>query len=148
MPVLRGPLQAEGALVDVLVGWSAVDAQKLRNALRPIPPAVGARTILDTGAEITCVDSALIQTLGLPFGGLSPANLPAHGGMALHAMYDASLTVLHPSGNPRDHLLVRNLKVLEISLAPLGYEVLIGRDVLSFCRFLFNGTANRFTLAY
>ena len=134
--------------MDVLVGWSAVDVQKLRVALRPVPPDVRTRALLDTGAEITCVDSAVIQTLGVPVGGYSQANLPAHGGASFLALYDVSLTIPHPSGNPRDSLLVRDLKVLEISLAPLGYEMLIGRDVLSRCRFLFNGTANRFTLAY
>src|SRR5262249_18071788 len=125
MPVLRGSLQPEGALVDVLAGWSAADAQKLRLALRPVPPGVSARALLDSGAEITCVDSALIQILGVPVGGYLRANLPAHGGMSFFPLYDVSLAVLHPSGNPRDNLSVRNLKVLEISLAPLGYEMLL-----------------------
>ncbi len=148
MPVLRAALQSEGALVDVLVGWSAVDAQKLRAAFRPVPPAVPARALLDTGAEITCVDQALIQRLGLAFGGFLQANLPAHGGTAFYQLHDVSLTVVHPSGNPRNDLSVRTLQILEISLAPLGYEILIGRDVLARCRFLFDGTANRFSLAY
>ena len=39
------------------------------NALRPVPSPVNARAILDTGAEITCLDTGLILTLGLPTAG-------------------------------------------------------------------------------
>jgi hypothetical protein len=84
----------------------------------------------------------------LPFSGSVTANLPGHGGLTVNALYDAGLTIVHPSGNPRDNLVVRDLTVLEVSLAALGYQVLIGRDVLARCRFLFNGPAGRFTLAY
>jgi hypothetical protein len=90
----------------------------------------------------------LIHTLGLPFSGTVPANLPGHGGVTFGALYDASLAVLHLSGDPKNNLLVRDLTVLEIPLVALGYQVLIGRDVLARCRFLYNGTSNRFTLAY
>src|SRR5258707_115107 len=97
MPILRGTLAPEGALVQILVGLDASSVQATRAALRPVPSPVRVRALLDTGAEITCVDSALIQTL---------------------------------------------------CLAVLGYEALIGRDVLAQCRFLFNGPRNRFLLAY
>jgi hypothetical protein len=69
MRVLRGPLQNEGALVEVLVGWSAAGAQQQRAALRPVT-------------------------------------------------------------------------------APLGYQALIGRDVLARIRFLYDGPKNSFGLAY
>ena len=58
MPILKGDLQPEGALVDVQVGWSAGQARHLRQAQRPVPPALDARALLDTGAEITCLDTA------------------------------------------------------------------------------------------
>ena len=66
MPILRGILQAEGALVDAHVGWSASQAHSLRQARQPVPPALDVRALLDTGAEITCVDIVLVQQLGLP----------------------------------------------------------------------------------
>jgi hypothetical protein len=148
MPLLRGSLQPEGALVDVLLGWSAAGAQQQRVALRPVPPPLQARALLDTGAEITCVDGGLIQQLGLPFGGTVAANLPAHGGLTFAALHHASVTVLHPSGHSRDHLVVLNVTVLEISVSLLGYQVLLGRDVLARCGFLYHGPRNTFRLAY
>jgi hypothetical protein len=35
VPVLKGILQAEGAVVDVQVGWSAGQVRQLRHAQRP-----------------------------------------------------------------------------------------------------------------
>ena len=59
MPVLRGLLQPEGAIVEVQVSWSAGQARQLRQAYRPAPPALDARALVDPGAEITCVDGLL-----------------------------------------------------------------------------------------
>jgi hypothetical protein len=148
MPILKGTLQIEGALVVIVLGWSVARARRLRAALRPVPPPVNAQAIIDSGAEVTCVDSSLIQVLGLPLVGTVLANLPAHGGVTASALHDASLTVVHPSGNARSNLVVGNLEVLELSLAPVGYHILLGRDVLAACRFLYNGPGNSFQLAY
>jgi hypothetical protein len=148
VPVLTGALTAEGAIVSVMVGLSGSASQALRAGLRPVAPPVSTRAILDSGAEMTCVDPSIIQVLGLPFGGTVLVNLPAHGGMTLGILHDVSLTVVHPSGRARDDLVVRNPTVLEVALASLGYDVLIGRDVLAICRFLYHGPRNRFHLAY
>lgn len=148
MPVIVEALQASGAIVDVSLGWSRSRAIQLRRAFHPVPPPVAARAILDTGAEITCVDMALVQALGLPSGGTGLANVPAHGGVSLASMHDAGLSIVHPSGNPGFNLVVRDLTVLELNLGPIGYQVLVGRDVLARCRFLYNGQGNRFRLAY
>jgi hypothetical protein len=148
MPVLRGFLQPEGALVEILLGWSAAGARQQRVALRPVPPPVQARGLLDTGAEITCVDGTLIQQLGLPFSGTVAANLPAHGGLTFASLHDASMTVLHPSGKSRDNLVVLNVTVLDISVSSLGYQALLGRDVLARCGFLYDGPNNEFRLGY
>jgi hypothetical protein len=148
MPVITGVIRAEGAMVPVLIGWSNRRALQLRLALKPVPQPVRSRGILDSGAEQTCVDLAFVRSLGLPFRGVSLINLPAHGGTAIASITDASLTILHPSGNPRDHFVLRHLPVLELSLAPTGYDVLIGRDVLAKLRFQYNGPRNRFRLIY
>jgi hypothetical protein len=148
VPILTGQLQAERALVEISVGWSVARVQQLRLALRPIPAPVNSRAVIDTGAEISCLDTGLVQTLSLPTGGTILANVPAQGGVSLAALHDASITLIHPSGNPRDSLFVRNLSVLELSLASFGYEALLGRDVLAVCHFLYSGPRNVFRLAY
>ena len=136
MPLLRGDLQAEGALVEVQGGWSAGQARHLCQAQRPVPPVPDARALLDTGAEITCLDTVIVQQLGLPLAQLALANIPALGGLRAGAHYHASVTVVHPSGDPSQALVFQNLLILEVPLAGLGYKALIGRNVLDGCDFL------------
>jgi hypothetical protein len=148
MPVLTGPVDADGALVDVLLGHSQAAAQARRQALQAVPPAVRARALIDTGAEVTCADPTLLRQLGLRVSGLTPANVPAAGGLIFQAQYDAGLTVLHPSRRPGRHLEIPDLLVMEVPLAALGYQVLLGRDMLALCRLLYDGPGGRFRLAY
>jgi hypothetical protein len=94
------------------------------------------------------LDTSLVQTLGLPVDGITLANLPAGGGWTPAAKHDAAVTILHSSGDPHLNLVVTDLIVVELSLSTLGYEVLIGRDVLARCRFLYNGPRGWYRLAY
>src|SRR5262249_19421286 len=103
MPSLTAPLVAEGALVPVLIGVSAASVQALRAGLHPIPQPVAVNALLDTGAEITGIDTSIVQQLGLPSSGPILANLPAHGGLTIGHLHRAGLTVVHPSGSPRDN---------------------------------------------
>lgn len=148
MPVLKGVLQPDGAVVDVQVCWSAGQVRQLRQAHRPVPPALDARALVDTGAEITCMDSALVHQLDLPLAHLALANVPAIGGLRVGAQYHAGMVVVHPSGAPGMDLVVQNLLILEVPLVGLGYQALIGRDLLARCDFLFGGRRQRFTLTY
>jgi hypothetical protein len=148
VPILRGDLQPEGALVEVQAAWSAAQARQLRLAQRPVPPALDARALLDTGAEITCLHTVLVQQLALPLAQFALANVPALGGLRAGAHYHASVTVVHASGDPGQALVFQNLLVLEVPLAGLGYQTLLGRDVLDHCDFLYAGRRQRFSLTY
>lgn len=148
MPILSGRLQPEGAVVDVQVGWSAAQARQLRHAHRPVPPALDTRALVDTGAEITCIDGLLIQQLGLPLAQLALANIPALGGLRVGTHYHGSLVIVHPSGGASASLVVPNVLILEAPLAGLGYHALVGRDVLALCDFVYAGRRRRFALRY
>ena len=148
MPFLRGLLRPEGALVEVRLSWSAVQIRRLRQARRPVPPVIDAQALLDTGAEITCVDELLVQHLSLPLAQVTLANVPMLGGLRASPHYHAGIALTHPSGDPSQGLALPNLIVLEMPLAGLGYQVLIGRDVLDRCDFLYSGRRQRFTVAY
>jgi len=148
MPILNGTLQAEGALVDVLLGWSDAAAHAQRSALRPVPPPLQVQALVDTGAEVSCVDPSLIQTLGLPLHSITLANLPAAGGFTPGMQYEANLTIVHPTGQSGWNLVMRNMLVVELPLRALGYQALVGRDVLAVCDFLYSGKTGTFTLTY
>jgi hypothetical protein len=148
MPSLTSSIEAAGALVSIEVGWGFARSQSARQQLRPVPPPLTAEAMLDTGAEIACVDTNLIQRLGLTFGSVSLANVPAIGGMRLAQEFEVSLRVAHPSKNASQDLLVKDLTILELDLGAVGYEALIGRDVLALCDLLYRGPAGQFTLSY
>ncbi len=148
MPAMTAPLQAEGALVDVRLGWAAARVRQLRRALQPIPPPADIRALIDSGAECTCLDTALIRQLGLPLASFGIANVPSAGGLLSTTEHDASLTVLHPSGDPRDCLILPDLIIVDLPIGQLGYQALIGRDVLDRCKFLYDGPAREFRLEY
>ena len=148
MPVLRGRLRTEGALVEVRIGLSRLEVRRLRNASRPVPAPVAVRALIDTGAQDSCVDPAALGLLVLLQRGITLANVPALGGLAPAYELDASLTVIHPSGDPRQDLIVPDLPLVQLALGVLGYQVLVGRDVLAGCKFLYNGSRGRFRLSY
>jgi hypothetical protein len=89
-----------------------------------------------------------VASLALPLKSVGLANIPAVGGLTAVAQRDASLTVVHPSRNPRLDLVIGDLPLAEVPLVALGFEVLIGRDVLGRCRFLYDGPGGRFRLRY
>jgi len=148
MPTLNGILEPEGALVAVEIGLSRPEVQRLRNAARPIPAPVSLKALLDTGAECSCLDPAALRTLVLPLTSIGWANISAVGGLAVTPGYDASLTIVHSSGDSRLDLVIGALSLVDVALASLGYEVLIGRDILGRCRFVYDGPGGRFRLRY
>ncbi len=148
MPWLTDVVQPEGPIVAVEIGLSRMEIQRLRKAVRPVPAAVSLRALIDTGADCSAVEPRAVASLALPVKNITLANIPALGGLTPITQHDAGLTLVHPSGDTRLNLVMGTLLLAEVSLGALGYEVLIGRDVLQRCRFLYHGPRNRFKLAY
>src|SRR5437588_8324596 len=81
MYTLKGPIRAEGAVVDVLVGLAEADCQALRSAGRPVPAVQSARALIDIGADVSCaggsllapVWSAQVMPLRFVFANVGPA---------------------------------------------------------------------------
>lgn len=148
MPTLSSRLEPAGAVVDLEIGWSAGGVRTQRAALRPVPPSIHARGLIDSGAEASCVDSRLINALGLSLLSYKLVNLAAAGGITVGAEYEVGVAIKHPSGDVRRDFIVPDLTVIELPLRGLGLDVLLGRDVLGLCRFLYDGPKNRFRLTY
>jgi len=146
------PITADGALVDVRVELAGANVNSLRQAGQPVPPAIAARALVDSGSEVTCIDPAILAPLIIA-AGLRPArfvlaNVPMAGGVNLAAEYFVALSIVHPAGTPRADLILRNHPVVEQQLGGLGLDVLIGRDLLDRCLTIYDGPGKAFTLAY
>jgi hypothetical protein len=149
MPAFTEPLASDGAVVRVEVGVSSAQRQQLFAARRPVPQPALFTALIDTGAEVTCVDSRAASRLQLPRRrAMLPVNAPSAGGQSFTVFYNARLTVLHPSGNPTDHLNIPDIVVADLSLNSFGIDLLLGRDVLALCRFNYDGPADTFSLSY
>ena len=148
MPIIKGIITEEGGLVRVSIGWSSTAARNLRLARRAVPVRLEAKALIDTGAEVTCLDPRLIEELELPYEGPVLANVPALEGVSFASQYAGSLTILHPSGRQLDHFKLTDVPMLELPLHVFGYQMIIGRDVLKECMLFYNGVGQRFSLKY
>ncbi len=148
MPQITGSLSVQGAMVEVVVGLARSDVQRLRQALQPIPQARKLRALIDTGAQVTYLDPSVVGALTLPWSTLGLANMPAAVGMIPTTFHRASVVIEHSSGNKRRHLVAGELLVCELPLGLLGYEAVVGRDILDTLRFLYDGPARTFSLDY
>jgi hypothetical protein len=145
---LIGSLHGQGARVDLLVGLGRSDVAQLRSSFRPIPQPLQLQALVDTGADVTCLDPAIIRQLALPWVNITYANMPATVGLGLTTQHRAGITILHPSGNRRDHLVVAEILVCELPLSALGLDAVVGRDILDTIRFAYDGPGRAFTLDY
>jgi hypothetical protein len=148
MPYLTGQILLNGAILDLVLAVSSPRAQALRVAGQPVPQSVSLRGLIDLGADSTFVD-----TQHLPFLNLEvPQTVlvgDGRGGFTYAPQYPVCLTIVNPSGIRRDNQVLGAHPVVDRMLDPaLGYEVLIGRDVLDGCLFVYNGRAGTFVLAY
>ncbi len=151
MRTLTVPILPEGVLVDVLIGLDAGKVQQLRQAGQPVPGPISATAIIDCGAQVTCLETRLLAQMVA--GCLAPVrhgfvNVPAAGGVLPTSEYAVSLTIVPSSSKLREQLVFRRLPIMEIALEKLGYQMLIGRDVLDQCLHVYNGPERSFTLAY
>jgi hypothetical protein len=141
MPSLTGPLTPYDhlAVVNVTVTIPHALAQAARRAGGAVLRPYSGRGLLDTGASLTGIDTQVVQALGLrPFSQwqiLTPSSGPTP---PARPVYKVDLTIPHP-GNPRNNLERTRITAVEATVSPLGLDVLVGTDVLSTLRFVYEG---------
>jgi hypothetical protein len=101
------------------------------------------RALVDTGASVTCVVTGNLDSLALNPVGVARIHTPT--GVSLYGQYDVSITFDHPTSS----VTLDPVTVVEcLPLASPDIQVLLGRDVLAHCLFVYDGTAGRFSLAF
>jgi hypothetical protein len=146
MPILNYPISPDGLAVEVQVSLSRPNVQALRTAGKAVPQALTLRALIDTGTDLTSVVDASIAPLGLlPVGHMM---VNTANGRVIVNRYAISMSILDPTGMPPQHLVRPNLGVLGMANAPIGFDVMIGMDVLQHCLLQINGSAGQFLLAF
>jgi hypothetical protein len=142
MPIVNGLRSSSGLVLDVFVGVSIYRQAALRRADFNVPQPVLARALLDSGASCSAVDPAIIRQLAVPPTGRTSILTPSTGAFAHECdQYDIAIAVLSP------HNVRFTVPAVEVALTSTGVDVLLGRDVLDQCLFVYNGPTGAFSLA-
>jgi len=144
MPHLTFKTSSDGLAVRVLIGLRHTRIQQLRRAGMPIPAPKELRAIFDTGTDVTAVSESSLSHLGMQPVGTELVTTP--GGVAIVSRYRISLSL--PSEDRSAQLSLPEMDVLTMAHPPIGFDMLIGMDVLADCLLLVDGKARRFTLAF
>jgi hypothetical protein len=146
MPILRGHLISGLALVDVLVGPTPGQVRVLRQAGSPIPQPVAARAVIDPAAALSSVDVQILSSLGsTDVGSIIILTTTTGAAGSLQDQYEVSLEVPFPGGAA---LRVSSLLVLGSQVRATGSDMLLGTDVLRYCRFVYDGRAGTYELEF
>ncbi len=128
----HGPLLEGEIFADEAVFLS------VKNELAALPVA-NVRLLVDTGSNISGLDSRIIDKLGLkPYD--SKAEVNGVGGLHLIQRFRCILftNIFGQKGLPID--------VVEGDFSHSAYHGVIGRDVLQFCKLVYNGPKNSFNI--
>ena len=147
MPVVTAPITSLGPVIDI---WASVSVQRftaLTAAGASLPEPRHLRGLLDTGATETCVDSSVVQQLGLAPTGMTQIHTPTTGGCPHNRpQYDISLWIA--AGEQSAHNVKHTIPVIATELSVLGIDALIGRDVLDGWVLFYNGPGRILTLTF
>lgn len=149
MPHFTLQIGSSGPIVTAYVVVSKARAAALLAASQPVPAPQRILALIDTGASCTCIEPAVVQALGLTPTGSIPIHTPSTAGTPHVAQqYDVGLVI--PGAEAADpELFFDTVPVTGTELLDgQGFHALIGRDILSRCFFVYNGTRGFFTLAY
>lgn len=149
MPIITYPpddnpqeLQKNGPTIDVEVHTSIPLAQLLKEQKKPIPKPTKGTALFDTGATHTCVDNSIINQLNIEPSEYIPiitpsgiTNAPVFRVMLYFPLIKLSLDFSRAIGVDLSKIAVKEQNLL----------VLVGRDVLSRCVFIYNGPTGRYT---
>lgn len=148
MPSINLTITPGGPLIQVYITLSAPHRDALVAAGKTPPnPALGT-FLIDTGASGTAVDPQLVASLGLTPKGAVMVQTPSTNGQPVACpTYD--VMVIIPANDPAvPPFFVEALPVMEASFKSQGIDGLIGRDVLSKCVLVYNGTNGTYVLSY
>jgi hypothetical protein len=137
-----------GPLVPVRFDITHSERRKRWKLRQPVLHAIDTMALVDTGAECSCITVSLADKLALPLATINFVNMPSTFGLVPALFREAELTLCNQGRDPLQSRIWPILHVMEIDLVKLGYEAIVGRDLLANCEFIYNGNNSTFSLSY
>jgi hypothetical protein len=139
-----GPI---GPLIHAFIGVSQPRLAALIKVGAPIPPPIVVKALVDTGASHTVVDPTILKGLALSPRRIAKTLTPTTGAAPVKCYtYDVSIHV--PLGVATALFSKHAWEVTCLDLKHQGFEVLLGRDVLSEGLLVYDGKAGTFSMAF
>jgi predicted aspartyl protease len=148
MPHFTLTVDAPGPVVNAIIAVSEGRRQALEAAGHTIPMQQVVRALIDTGASHTSVDPSVLAKLSLTPTGTIEIVTPSTGtGTHTTDTYDVDFKMY--AAETDTPLAISNLRISACDLfLRQGIHVLIGRDILSRCLLVYNGTINIFSICF
>lgn len=143
MPTLNAQydnLIDQGPMIEVYVGsvGSIIDLEN--QIIKDISKAERIKALIDTGSNRTMISEAVAERLQLKSTGIDSANTAINERFEAN-IYKVDFVIL-------DCNAIADLEVRSANLTGREFECLIGRDVLSFAKFEYDGKSNKIILEY
>ena len=140
----HGPL---GPLIHAFVGVSDPRQGALVKAGLAVPPPLVVKALVDTGASHTAVDPSIMKALGISPRRIAQTITPSTGAKP-HKCYSYDVSFHVPLGTVTSLFSKGAWEVTGLELKHQGFEVLLGRDILSEGLLVFDGKAGTFSMAF
>lgn len=143
-------LRAFGPVITTSIGIAENHAQALKKAGHPIPPPVICNLLIDTGAFSTLVKHEIAENAGLK---LINSNVPIRG-VGVDSSGRTYLGAINFSVKSRKvpeatHTIAVNAQISSGNLEfSSNIDGLIGRDVLQYFDFFYEGHTGKFSLQF
>jgi hypothetical protein len=144
MPQLTFPIAPDGLLVDVMVAPGSAELKRRSAVGQAFSSVVWGRGLIDTGSNVTGISLSLLQQLQLQ--PVRPSSTQGIGGTVPVDLFWVSLSITDKRTAAMPLFTPPDLLVMELTLADV--EVLIGRDVLPYCKLTIDGRITQFTLEW
>ena len=149
MPCVAGAIDSPGAIFSVVVKVSGPRERELKSVGAAVPQPLILKGMIDTGASCSCVDPNSILALGLlPRARVVCVTPSTDENGTTVDQYEIGVALASISTQGQGFVSFPSILAVGANLSHQGFDILIGRDILSHCLLVYDGRRNQFTLAY
>src|SRR5262249_21357836 len=124
MAIQTYPISADGLAVHAMIGLNGRDAANIVAAGLPVPAPILASALIDTGSDVTCCASTILQRLGL--APIQQYTTQTVSGSLSVRLFEVSFSIPGASSASGPLLVLPQLVVMELAQPLVNVDVLIG----------------------